>query len=49
MKKYIAPELEIANFKFEKIMLLSEILEAITFDAGEADGIKYTKKFFEEE
>ena len=48
MKKYIAPELEIANFKSEKIMLLSEILEAITFD-GEADGIKYTKKFFEEE
>ncbi len=48
MKKYIAPELKIANFKSEEIMLLSAILDAITFD-GEADGIKCTKKFFKEE
>ncbi len=47
MKKYIAPELEIANFKSEEIMILSEILEDI-FDAGESkDGIKFTNKIYE--
>lgn len=49
MKKYIVPELEIANFKSEEIMLLSAIIEAVTFETGESDGIKYTKKFYEEE
>lgn len=41
MKKYIAPELEIAKFKAEEIMLLSAITEALGLDAGESTtGVK---------